>query len=522
MTRKCILCKETNYKNTYSFFSAPKDPEIRKKWQIAIAIENYAVTDDTYVCSKHFHKDDIITHWISGVPPHVISIKYKKCRLRPGAVPSRNFHREADKAHSDDSDGNRGDHAPFKLKKAETAEKDFLIPRTEAKLEINSDGKHRILSMPHQFPRKFGDFNYTLCRSSQVKTELPGNGLGNASLEQSKVKESVERSLKQTKENRTIYMKEDSINSNADLMEDTNSGDKKEEQSQAIKEEPYSPKKVSESSCEMFSISDAGDTSAQLWDSRTAKDDGSAKKFVGNNFKIKESFCAEKQLGKNLNYDRLDAYYPECDEIEEGEMLFEDLLEVCTEVLLPSGWSCVVTSKGHTTTIVYLFMGMTKAGMPFTERQVFINSDMQLHCAVINREINPLIYNLIREGKHLKVQSLVDVEEIIDEFDQRTLCQGVYNIDRFREIKDIKIAYKDGIKWRHILCPLILNNDSSRCTKCITLSHALQHKSKNPLSFPYTPRRYLTKQHKAYTIRERYKRTRKHDRRYEFIKVFKE
>ena len=339
-------------------------------------------------------------------------------------MPSRNIHREADKARSDDSDGNR---SQLKLKKAETAEKDFLIPRTEANLGINSDGKHRILSMPHQFPRKFGDFNYTLCRSSQIKTEQPGNGLGGGSLEQTKVKESVERSSKQTKENRTMYVK-DSINTTADLMEDTNSGDKKEEQCRAIKEEPYSPKKVSESSCEMFSISDAGDASAQLWDSRKTEDDGSAKEFVGNNFKIKETFCAEKELGKNLNYDRLDVYYPECDEAEEGEMLFEDLLEVCTEVLLPSGWSCVVTSKGHTTTIVYLYMGMTKAGMPFTERQVFINSDMQLHCAVINREINPLIYNLIREGKHLKVQSLVDVEEIIDEFDQRTLCQGTYAV----------------------------------------------------------------------------------------------
>lgn len=76
MTRKCVLCKETNYKNTYSFFSAPKDPETRRKWQAAIAIENYSVSDDTYVCSKHFHKSDIITHWVSGVPPHVITVSY--------------------------------------------------------------------------------------------------------------------------------------------------------------------------------------------------------------------------------------------------------------------------------------------------------------------------------------------------------------------------------------------------------------------------------------------------------------
>lgn len=73
MTRKCALCKETNYKkNNCSFFSAPKDAETRKKWQIVF--KTYTVTDDTYVCSKHFHKNDIITHWVSGVPPQVIKV----------------------------------------------------------------------------------------------------------------------------------------------------------------------------------------------------------------------------------------------------------------------------------------------------------------------------------------------------------------------------------------------------------------------------------------------------------------
>lgn len=74
MTRKCVLCKETNYKknNSCSFFSAPKDVETRKKWQIAL--KAYTVTDDTYVCSRHFHKNDIITHWVSGVPPQEIRV----------------------------------------------------------------------------------------------------------------------------------------------------------------------------------------------------------------------------------------------------------------------------------------------------------------------------------------------------------------------------------------------------------------------------------------------------------------
>lgn len=76
MTRKCALCKGTNYKRTYSFFSAPKDPEMRKKWQAVIPIANYTVTDDTYVCSKHFKASDIVTHWVSGVPPNVVRVRF--------------------------------------------------------------------------------------------------------------------------------------------------------------------------------------------------------------------------------------------------------------------------------------------------------------------------------------------------------------------------------------------------------------------------------------------------------------
>lgn len=56
---------------------------------------------------------------------------------------------------------------------------------------------------------------------------------------------------------------------------------------------------------------------------------------------------------------------------------------------------------------------------------------------------------------------------------------GIYNMGNYEKI-DItpKDAYMDGIKWRHISCPLIINNDSTRCTKCVTLSHmSLLHKS---------------------------------------------
>lgn len=76
MTRKCAICKETNYRNASSFFSAPKDPQTRQLWQEAIGIENYVVKDETYVCSKHFYPTDIITHWFSGVPPNVITVSF--------------------------------------------------------------------------------------------------------------------------------------------------------------------------------------------------------------------------------------------------------------------------------------------------------------------------------------------------------------------------------------------------------------------------------------------------------------
>ena len=74
MTRKCVICQNKNYKNSCSFFSAPKDAKIRCLWQKAINIKDYIVSDDTYVCSKHFSKNDIITHWVSGIPPKVITV----------------------------------------------------------------------------------------------------------------------------------------------------------------------------------------------------------------------------------------------------------------------------------------------------------------------------------------------------------------------------------------------------------------------------------------------------------------
>ncbi|KOC65051.1 hypothetical protein WH47_04641 [Habropoda laboriosa] len=513
MTRKCVLCKETNYRNTYSFFSAPKDPETRKKWQNAIAIENYAVSDDTYVCSKHFHKDDIITHWVSGVPPHVITIKYKKCRLRPGAVPGRNYHLEENteaQENSDDSDINIGKYSPLNPEKSNTMEEEetnVFIPVTEEKLQISNNENHKIIPLHCQFSSDFNGYNYISKRNSLSKMELSENGLNisNMSHDESEVRESSKRTLNQTKQNKIINSTKNSIIPHINSVEDIKFEDERKEQDEVTREIFYSntPKTISESSSKSYKILETDDT--LLWEHKTMKKDTPSKeKLTDNDFKIIENVYIENQILNNFNYNDLEAYYPTYN-IDENEMLFEDLLEVCTEVLLPRGWSCLVTSKGHTTTIVYLYMGMTKGGMPFTEKQVFIKSDMILHCAAVNREINPLVHNLIKEGKHLKVQNLLDIEELIDEFDQRIVCQGIYNTARLQETNRIKVAYKDGIKWRHILCPLIINNDSPRCTRCISLSHTLQRKSKNFPVFSHNSSIFTRQQQKMYSIRQKYK-----------------
>nr|XP_003703546.1 PREDICTED: uncharacterized protein LOC100881130 isoform X1 [Megachile rotundata] len=524
MTRKCVLCKETNYRNTYSFFSAPKDPELRKKWQDAIAIENYCVTDDTYVCSKHFHKDDIITHWVSGVPPHVVTIKYKKCRLRPGAVPGRNYHLEENtqsQEHSDDFDVNINCYSPYKSEKSSDLtkkERDFLIPRTEGKIQISYNEDYKISSL-YELPHKFVDYNHTSKRNSQNDTEFSENGsnVNNVSYNNPKMKDSSKQNSCQTKQNKTMSLKEGSFSDDVNLIEDVKV-DEEEGPNQTCKEDFYSnaSNKVLDSSFKSCDTSNEDDES--MSNHKIKKEILHKEKSTDNNFNSTENIYVESQTD-NLNYDELDNMYNDADK---NEMLFEDLLEVCTEVLLPRGWSCLVTSKGRTTTIVYLYMGMTKSGMPFAEKQVFIKSDMVLHCAAVNKEFNPLLHNLIREGKHLKVQNLIDIEELIDEFDQRIVCQGIYDIERFKDINYIKNAYKDGIKWRHVSCPLLVNNDLSRCTRCISLSHTLQDQTKSFFSFPCNRSIFITNHSEIHSLRQKSKRIRKRNHKYEFVKILKQ
>ncbi|XP_011141551.1 uncharacterized protein LOC105184434 isoform X2 [Harpegnathos saltator] len=422
MTRKCALCKETNYKNNYSFFSAPKDPEIRKKWQVALGIENYPITDDIYVCSRHFHKNDIITHWVSGVPPQVIKIKYKKCRLRPGAVPGKHFYLD-NSSQSINKDA---------LNKNEVDMNDFLIFRGKKDIDSLKDEKTFLI------PRK--------------KKHVNGN---------EHMDNRNESNIKNTNIN-----KEESQILNKPLHTDALS--KTVENS--VKKNDSFKKHKSEK------------TPLKIWKPNGVSMD--SEKSVNHDIEMTDLYINNQVLA-TLNYDNLCIQNKIEYNVNKNEILFEDFLDVYTEVSVPRGWSCLVTSKGHSTTVVYLCMGITKNGLPFVEKQVFIRSDMILHCAAVNREIDPIVHNLLKEDKHIKIKSLLDIEELVDEFDRRIICQGICNEKDCEHINIAKVAYKDGIKWRHRLCPLIVNTNLSRCTKCTILFRTLVHKSRESFSIGY-------------------------------------
>ncbi|XP_043679172.1 sporozoite surface protein P36p-like [Vespula pensylvanica] len=502
MTRKCVLCKETNYKNTYSFFSAPKDPETRKKWQAAIAIENYSVSDDTYVCSKHFHKSDIITHWVSGVPPHVITIKYKKCRLRPGAVPGKNIHLQSknneviEKSHSDLYGLN--DFLTFRnslVQNIDNKKENFLIPREK---QISNAEKEYSEFRNHEYTHE------NINRSIKIQSSQDESNIS-MSVDDSKTQLRLS-SNRNNKHEKTITSNYN--NYKISLEADDNIEKKRQKENNNYNQlSQMKLEKNENNSSNIFSYSEEDETSTDIWEHEEVKNKTYImKKCIDNTLQKNRNLYINNQT-LNIVNDRLDKY-DDCvyGEIREHEILFEDLLEMCFEIALPRGWSCNVTSEGHATTIVYLSMGMTKAGMPFLEKQVFVKTDMILRCSALNQEIDPIMYNLIREGKDNKVQCLLDIEELIDEFDIRIICEGI--IENFQEYNCPKIACKDGTRWRHILCPLIINNDSVRCSKCSMLSHLIRRRSREFISC--NSNFTLREQRKMYTRQRNIRHAKEH------------
>ncbi|XP_063993459.1 uncharacterized protein LOC135171079 [Diachasmimorpha longicaudata] len=459
MTRKCVLCKETNYKNSYSFFSAPKDIETRKKWQEAIAIENYTVNDDTYVCSRHFLPSDIVTHWVSGVPPHVVTIKYKKCRLRPGAIPTTSCEAMNNMQTNQEDDmedfevnktGVTSDKRPATF--ADEKEEFFLIPRDDNIITYTCDDNQGFLKSnireEHQEIEDYSSTDVGESLQDEVVDMMMDSG------QQNQVLEIIHEDLAEN--TNTIYLKA-SDDSQIIYIEDLNC------RTDCIEEEIEET--TAKERMEEFSL---------------AKLDGSGDEGEGS-VDIWECVDGDKELSQEVDENNLgdvDDVPMEMDdpldtsqrteELEDG-MLFEDLLDVYTEVPLPRGWSSVVISKGRGTTVIYAFTTMMKSGLPYTEKQIFLMSDMIVRCSAAGREINPRLHNLLREGKQVKIQSLMDVEDIIDEFHQRTVCEGSSEKINAEDI-DSTLAFRDGFKWRHISCPILINNGTSRCSKCSTLT----------------------------------------------------
>ncbi|VVC31068.1 Hypothetical protein CINCED_3A023800 [Cinara cedri] len=92
MGKCCIVNCNSNYKNNnekYVKFAAPKNVDLRKKWAMAISRKDYVITDNTYVCEKHFSEHDIIRFWQSGSESTLlVKIPYQKPKLRENAIPS--------------------------------------------------------------------------------------------------------------------------------------------------------------------------------------------------------------------------------------------------------------------------------------------------------------------------------------------------------------------------------------------------------------------------------------------------
>ncbi|XP_020279313.1 uncharacterized protein LOC109852511 [Pseudomyrmex gracilis] len=454
MTRKCALCKDTNYKNKFSFFSAPKNADLRKKWQNALyrARRNVTVTDDTFVCSRHFDKDDIITHWVSGVPPHVVTIEYKKCRLRPGAVPSRNLHSAAS-SDTDTADVCKINENVLTLRKGKMSEETFLIPRRERSAsDENRNAYYCGYSKSQDYTgEENNDFNnIQLSHVRDTNRENSNACVSNAKESRCRKKETSEALECET-------------SSNLELM--NNVAEKRNKKRKVCNMSGVNVlDRTKDFSINEHSFSDRSETAVET-SGHSKTTDSSLQPLTG--------MYMDNEVSLTENYAALDSWDSElCS--DDSNMLFEDFLDVCTEVSIPHGWSCLVTSRGHSTTVVYLCMNITDNGLPFVEKQVFLRSDMIAHFVAVNKEIDPLEHSLVKERKHNKVKSLSDVEMLINKFDQRVICQGIYDFNEYEDDDIAKVVCTDGLKWRHMFCPLIVGNDSSRCLKCTTLSRMLR------------------------------------------------
>lgn len=503
MTRKCVLCKDTNYKNPYSFFSAPKDEEVRKKWKEAIPIANYTVTDETYVCSKHFLPGDIITHWASGVAPHIVTvstyyhnnnprkinnpfvkkfknkniviylqIKYKKCRLRPGAIPATRaeIEKAIAKENSLDDDcelevnRNWGDNNT-NIIFDDNSDKIYQIPRNDKILTYPSGDYHnvpRVMSLPIN-NTDIDEEKITLERlKSENEDSIISDQLDDSEYET--IEQDTFEHEETVNESNTIYLKP--VNSQILYVETVDDNHDKTEyieeeiiDSNCTKDrfEEYFPPNINsiiENHDEDDNNDDGDDNNYQnnheeiedenqfieeseqeIYDYDKLDDDDNYDNDEGSNVDIFEHIKTEKnnqqiryedEKSQDSEYVKMDTSDPldfneECDE---ERVLFEDLIENYSEIELPTGWFSMFDSKGRDTTLICAFFKTTNNGIPWIEKQVFLQRDMILRCSAAGKEIDPFIYNFITEGRQSKVYSLRDITEMVKEFDSRVVCKG--------------------------------------------------------------------------------------------------
>ncbi|XP_057329182.1 uncharacterized protein LOC130670023 [Microplitis mediator] len=513
MTRKCVLCKETNYKNSYSFFSAPKDAETRKKWQEAIGIKDYVVNDETFVCSRHFTPGDIITHWVSGVPPHVVTIKYKKCRLRPGAVPSVNCDMENMQVEADDEyeifQVNRTWGNEEKVTFTDGKEQVFLIPRADLITYSNSEAPNNASGKVKEEDNELVYITQTI---NEANSTLEEHGdmivVANDQLEDLRTLE-VDNSYGVRDNDNTIYLK---TNDNSQILyvEEVNyPGDnEKVEESEENKETNESNESPQE--IKTYDSNDEESLKESIdWDSEESE------KMSNNGSEDRRSNFEDRRSSyEDMTVDIVDPR----DE-NEDPLLFEDLLDSYTEVPLPRGWSTMVISAGRATTVIYARMNMTQTGVPYVQKQVFLKSDMTLQCSAAGNALDPREHNLFPDGRSLIVHALRDVEEFIEEFDQRVICDGLEKLPS-TDIDNL-IIYRQDVKWRHNECPILMKNNGTRCSKCNSLSlPSIRRKIRKPGQYddPEKSTELVKKEQTIYELHKLLSKMTKRNEKYEAMK----
>ncbi|XP_044010209.1 uncharacterized protein LOC122853863 [Aphidius gifuensis] len=95
MGRTCIVRDCYEAKNT--LFSVPKDSQLFDAWKSNLPELKKPLSTSSYVCEKHFHPSDLITHYVQKLPSETWSYPFGRKRLKPKAVPlSSNIYMTSD------------------------------------------------------------------------------------------------------------------------------------------------------------------------------------------------------------------------------------------------------------------------------------------------------------------------------------------------------------------------------------------------------------------------------------------